>query len=260
MRLSPLRHPLAILRTIIQIGQKDLAELCGCSARAIQSVELGTLRLSPGLAAKIERATGADVGWLLDGDPQARPLLSRGTFGSLSSPAGVPYSKVQYDIWRSQLAELERGKPGASESLVPFTEVAGIHAILLSAIAKGQESLARYRITQFEKAFKEEFGMDEQEQQDSWNRMTVLHQLDDALSSKRFAYAQEALAIEQAKLQEKADAQIKKAMKHGREPTEPELEPGLLPLLNILAQIPRSSKRSGAGKKPARRRASAKAK
>ena len=151
MRTSPLRHPVAILRNIIGIGQKELAALCDCSARAIQSVELCSLKLSAGLAAKIERATGADVGWLLNGDPRVRPVLSRSTFGSLSSPANVPYSKVQYDIWRSKVAELERGRAGATEGLVPYTEVAAIHAILVSAIASGRESLARYRITQFEK-------------------------------------------------------------------------------------------------------------
>ena len=69
MRPSPLRHPLAVLRYIIGLGQQDLADLCGCSRPTIQAVELLKLRLSKNLAIKIADATGVNVAWLLDSNP-----------------------------------------------------------------------------------------------------------------------------------------------------------------------------------------------
>lgn len=76
MRPSPLRHPVAVLRKIIGLGQKELANLCGCSPRTIQAVELKQLALSEDLATRIEATTGANVAWLLAGDPSAPPLDS----------------------------------------------------------------------------------------------------------------------------------------------------------------------------------------
>lgn len=73
MRRSPKRHNLARLRLTIGCGQKEMAALAGCSASAIQAVELGKLSLSEELARRISAATGVDVGWLLDNDLSAIP-------------------------------------------------------------------------------------------------------------------------------------------------------------------------------------------
>ena len=73
MRLSPLRHPVAVLRNLIGLGQKDLADLSACSPRTIQAVELLKLPLSTKLAQKISEATGVSLEWLLDGNCEAPP-------------------------------------------------------------------------------------------------------------------------------------------------------------------------------------------
>ena len=77
MRRSPKRRNLARLRLFLGLGQKELAEICGCSVHTIQSVELarGRLALSEFLARKISNATGISAGWLLTNDLRA-PLTS----------------------------------------------------------------------------------------------------------------------------------------------------------------------------------------
>ena len=75
MRRSPLRHNLARLRfKVLKLGQKEMAELCGCSVDTIQSIELGRLALSESLARKISNETGIAWQWLLGNDLKA-PLL-----------------------------------------------------------------------------------------------------------------------------------------------------------------------------------------
>jgi len=73
MRLSPLKHTLAVLRTTIGLTQKEMGELVHRAARTIQAVELGQLPLSEDLALEIAEATGVDAGWLLENDPQSPP-------------------------------------------------------------------------------------------------------------------------------------------------------------------------------------------
>jgi transcriptional regulator with XRE-family HTH domain len=73
MKPSPLRHPLAILRTMIGLNQTEMADLCGCSSQSIQSVELLRMRLSGKLATKISKATGISLEWLMDGNCEAPP-------------------------------------------------------------------------------------------------------------------------------------------------------------------------------------------
>lgn len=81
------RHVLAILRQILgsdgrSMGQKELAELAGCSLATIQSVELGRLKLSQRLAEKIATVCGVSPDWLLQDDPSAPPTawLRNGEF------------------------------------------------------------------------------------------------------------------------------------------------------------------------------------
>jgi DNA-binding XRE family transcriptional regulator len=86
MRRSPLNHPLAVLRKQLGMGQKEMAKKLGCSWRAIQSIELGTLKLSAKMANKICDETGVHFHWLMTGDPKA-PILDE---------RGLPWSKEVY--------------------------------------------------------------------------------------------------------------------------------------------------------------------
>lgn len=78
MRSSPLKHPLAVLRTALGLGQKQLADELGCSRRTIQAIELLDLELSTKLAEGICRETGVHFNWLMGRDPEAPIIDERG--------------------------------------------------------------------------------------------------------------------------------------------------------------------------------------
>jgi DNA-binding XRE family transcriptional regulator len=78
MRQSPLNHPLAVLRKELGMGQKEMAQKLGCSWRTIQSIELGTLKLSAKLANRISDETSVNIHWLMQGDPKAPIIDERG--------------------------------------------------------------------------------------------------------------------------------------------------------------------------------------
>lgn len=99
MRPSPFRHPLAVLRSIAGITQKELATISGCSTPTIQAVELGKLKLSESLALKIAHATGVDVAWLLDGDPAVEPRM--GVVAPWQEKDGSEYDRGHYEYYRS---------------------------------------------------------------------------------------------------------------------------------------------------------------
>ena len=64
----------SVLRSIIGISAKELAELTGRSIHTIKSLESGRLALSEELALKMSIETGVCAQWLVNGDPQAKPI------------------------------------------------------------------------------------------------------------------------------------------------------------------------------------------
>jgi transcriptional regulator with XRE-family HTH domain len=113
MRSSALRHPLAVLRQIVGITQKELANLVGKSAATVQAIELGKLALSEELAAKIENQTGVSSDWLLDGDV-TRPI---------ENALGASYLKDDYELARAKNSKL----PAAvDETSMEMCHVAGL--------------------------------------------------------------------------------------------------------------------------------------
>src|SRR5690348_717249 len=94
MRPSPHRHPLAILRFIVKITQKEMGDLLDCSRATIQAVELGRLKLSEKLAHRIAYETGASLVWLLAGDVRRKPIRSDGT----------PFTKDSFESERASLS------------------------------------------------------------------------------------------------------------------------------------------------------------
>ena len=101
MRPSPLRHPLAILRTTIGLTQKEMAGLVNRAARTIQAVELGKLSLSEDLAMLIAQATGVDAGWLLEKDPAVPPRKGTTAMG-MGSGTGE-YGRKEFEFHRAFL-------------------------------------------------------------------------------------------------------------------------------------------------------------
>ena len=70
---------MAILRLMLGLTQKEMADLAGCAAITIQSVERGKLALSGKLAEHISAITGVNEEWLVAGDPMADMIAEDGS-------------------------------------------------------------------------------------------------------------------------------------------------------------------------------------
>jgi len=149
MRLSKFRHPLAVLRHTLGMGQKEMSALVGCSTVTIQKVENLGLKLSEGLAKRISHETGVSLGWLLAGDPEVPPK---------SRMIGPPYSKQIFELARSKM--VTKGAELAA-SLTTLGFYCQIRSIFRSAVRAGDGDLAAYKFKQALRALAQEFGSTE---------------------------------------------------------------------------------------------------
>lgn len=104
MRNSPQRHNLARLRLFLWLGQKELADLAGCSRYTIRSVELSLLKLSEELARRISAATGVHFRWLIENDLNAPIIESRGYSYTKSSYEAAQAGRKMGDEWMAMIA------------------------------------------------------------------------------------------------------------------------------------------------------------
>ena len=74
MRTSPQRHTLAVLRTIIGITQKEMADIIECSTATVQAIELGKLKMSLKLAGNLFHQTSVNLDWLMNDDVTKPPI------------------------------------------------------------------------------------------------------------------------------------------------------------------------------------------
>jgi transcriptional regulator with XRE-family HTH domain len=74
MRTPARKHVLCILREILGLTQKQLAQLVGASRPTIQAIELGRLLLSDHLAQRVSEETGVSIHWLKANDLGRRPV------------------------------------------------------------------------------------------------------------------------------------------------------------------------------------------
>ena len=153
MRRSPLRHPIAVLRQVLGLGQKEFAELVGRSTPTIQAIELGKLKLSETLAAKIEEQTGVNSYWLLDGDVN-RPI---------ENGSGATYGKDDYELAQARLSPLPKGNDKGA-SATPFTlgqfyadKFAGILAAA-HRLKPSMINVAQFRLWECLEELEEKFG------------------------------------------------------------------------------------------------------
>ncbi len=99
MQRSPLLHPLAILRKIVGLTQKEMGDLVNRAARTIQSIELNKLPLTEELALRIAEATGVDEAWLFAGDPSVPPQKGVTLFNT--GRGDGEYTKADYEFYRA---------------------------------------------------------------------------------------------------------------------------------------------------------------
>lgn len=148
MRISPLLHPLAVLRNTIGLTQKEMGDLVNRAARTIQAVELRKLSLSEDLAMLIAEATGIDVGWLLAGQPSVPPRKGL-TAQHMGAGSGV-YTKSDYEFHRAFLEspaasreEIER----VVQSAIPIENQKGEKVVTMSLpVMKGALLVHKKRV------------------------------------------------------------------------------------------------------------------
>ena len=156
MRPSPQRHTLAVLRTMIGITQKEMAAILECSTPTIQAVELGKLKLSPGLAQRVAFQTGVGIEWLLANDISKPPVSARGD----------SYTKARFEEYQAALLSPKTTGMDALLELWQtwhmFMKHTKILAILYSeAYKRGKVPLAFYKsITPQADLFDKLFGED----------------------------------------------------------------------------------------------------
>ncbi len=149
MRRSPQRHPLAVLRLKIGLGQKEMASLLKCSRPTIQAIELGKLKLSERLATEIAIQTGASLEWLLSGNPSGPPRSQWGGEYTLEE-----FERVQADLIqpRTHYTDLEY----ISEFYLDCSSRIG--EALLASIRADHYPIFRYRLRQLLDRLEQEFG------------------------------------------------------------------------------------------------------
>jgi transcriptional regulator with XRE-family HTH domain len=151
MRQSPCRHPLAVLRLFLELGQKEMADLIGCAASTVQAIELKQLRLTEELAQRVVKATGVNFGWLMAGNPKARILNS----------VGWVYSKYNYETAQGKLGrEMD---PEWQKKSKEYAELFAGHYrdrledILFAAMKKDQYQWAWWKVDTLLEELEKEF-------------------------------------------------------------------------------------------------------
>jgi transcriptional regulator with XRE-family HTH domain len=134
-----LKHPLAVLRTTLGMGQKEMAELLGKSTRTVQAIELGQLALGERLAVAVASKTGVSLAWLEANDVNAPIRSSR----------GEPYTKEDFE--RAQARQPGDTFDATMEMLQSFFDIPVSLAIIarasLAAYKAGDSALFSYRLT-----------------------------------------------------------------------------------------------------------------
>lgn len=140
MRLSLLKHPLAVLRVALGLSQKEMAALAECSTPTIQALELCKLNLSERLGSVIAAKTGVSLAWLLGGNPRAA-MLSRW---------GHPYTPEVFDKVQAAEAASAKGRAAGdyfNANHVLATGFATMARALLAAHKTGQVELYAFKLS-----------------------------------------------------------------------------------------------------------------
>ncbi|MEI8292038.1 MAG: helix-turn-helix transcriptional regulator [Verrucomicrobiota bacterium] len=144
MRVSPLLHPLAVLRTTIGLTQKQMGDFVNRAARTIQSIELGKMPLTDELALRIAEVTGVDEAWLFAGDPSVPP--PKGVTLVNAGRGEGEYTKADYEFYRAFMdveAKLRDDKEW--EAAVKNAEANGNQVALAELVATKLDVMARQK-------------------------------------------------------------------------------------------------------------------
>lgn len=143
------KTPAAVLRAIIGISDRAMAELLNCSRYLIHSIETGRARLTEENAIKLFDETGICPKWLLSGKPKD-PVSAR----------GEPYNREFYV--RSQAEKMFYDQP---QEYFKRTDELHFAATLIAVMEAAHRDknyfVAIYKIREALKALRDQFGQDE---------------------------------------------------------------------------------------------------
>ena len=146
-KLLASKTTVATLRRFLGFGQKEFADLAGRSTPTIQAVELGKLPLSEKLGADISRASGVSMEWLMSGKPESTPL------NELEKPLTLSYFESVFAAYRKGKRPDRTLVQDAGEGLLLLT------CVLAKVDGTDAEKIVLYRLEQFTKALRAEFGV-----------------------------------------------------------------------------------------------------
>lgn len=121
-----------------------MAEILKCSPATIHSVESGRLRLSESLARTMSHQTGVALPWLLDGNPAAPPVDTK----------GQPYSLKAYARAREKKVDQVDKVVVHFNTLIMY---AAMRSLLQTAVKTGDLTLATYKLGRAINQIAEEF-------------------------------------------------------------------------------------------------------
>ena len=231
-RLSLNKTPLAVLRQITGEHVSSFARILGISIDYLQKLESNQRSLTEELAARIHKATGISVSWLL-GNAKHRAV----------DDMGLPYSRERY-VRRRAILE---GKRSSSSSRGALRGLWGakIDAVMASAQREHDESLFIYGVNRFLADAVAQFGSDEQVEREGETDALALKPLKEIFSEGRHPKTGHPIKGSYAfpEYQECRDAfilMLKKLRKNARKPIapgRPHSGPSILPILEAVAVL-----------------------
>jgi transcriptional regulator with XRE-family HTH domain len=166
MRKSSERHPLAVLRRIIELDQPAFAHEVGLSISTVSKIETMKLPLSLENAMLIASETGCSPVWLLMGNPMAPPLAGipdpkapgRKTGKGKFEPP--PYTKEIFDHVRSSL---KAGNPIKGADYMDISLFSDPLQLIIRALHRASKtnrsSLAYSKLSDLAKEFTKAVGI-----------------------------------------------------------------------------------------------------
>ena len=133
MKLEKAKNVVAVLRVILGMTQKELADLIHVSINTVQSIETNRIPLSDSIASKISLETGVSINWLLAGALNAKPMTT----------SGVPFTKASYQGHRTciEVGKLKPHNPIEKSVFTLFCANVAIATILSRAQKEGNLDL-----------------------------------------------------------------------------------------------------------------------
>jgi transcriptional regulator with XRE-family HTH domain len=131
------KHCLAVLRRRLEMSQKEMSSLIGCSMATIQAIEYGKLNLSEKLAQEISLQTGVSLEWLLKNDVSAQIIDTQ----------MAAYTKERFEEFRAVEQDRTRTGPASAECFHTWNvNNLRLLALMIRAVENAKLPLLAYKL------------------------------------------------------------------------------------------------------------------